>query len=138
MWFREHHGNTLGTPLEHLKTPDGNTGEHTFLWEHPRIFVDYIVLARTFVTLAPPRGCGTVRGGRRGGGGGGPKPAQGGPGSRLHRGGGAGRGRDAPPETRLDAREFAAKSKTARRFGAPGRRAEAGWGETESFIRRYL
>ncbi len=65
-------GNITGTPWERLwniwEHQHGNTGEHTFLWEHPRMFVDYIVLARTFVTLGPPRGCGTVRGGRRGGG----------------------------------------------------------------------
>ena len=52
---------------------------------------------------APPRGCRAVRGGQRGGG-------QGGPGSRLrhrHRGGEARGGPRRPPETRLDAWEFA-------------------------------
>jgi len=62
---------------------------------------------RWFVTLGPPRGGGNVRGGRRGGG-----PARGGPEGRLrhrYRGGGPGAGRDAPPKTRRDAWEFAAK-----------------------------
>jgi hypothetical protein len=62
----------------------------------------------------PPRGGDCPRRETRGRG-----PAHGGPGGRLrrrYRGGGPGAGRDAPPKTRLDAWEFAAKSKMARRF----------------------
>ena len=87
----------------------------------------------------PPRVCDCPRRPARG-----REPAQGDPGSRPRQ-----TGRDAPPKTRWDACEFAAKSKTARRFvtldpprgcatvrggrrggaqGGPGSRVLFGWG----------
>jgi len=77
------------------------------------MFVDYIVLARTFVTLGPPRGCGTVRGGRRGGGGR-PRGVRGADPATVTEGAGPGPRRH--PKNAPGEREFAAKSKTARRF----------------------
>ncbi len=71
--------------------------------------------ARRFVTLGPPRGCPTVPGGRRGGGGR-PRGVRGDAPATVTEGAGPATGRDAAPKTRLDASEFAAKSKTARRF----------------------
>jgi hypothetical protein len=68
-----------------------------------------------FVTLGPPRGCPTVPGGRRGGGGR-PRGVRGDAPATVTEGAGPATGRDAAPKTRLDASEFAAKSKTARRF----------------------
>ncbi len=61
------------------------------------------------------QGCNAVRGGQRGGGS--PlREVRGAASATATEGAGPGAGRDAAPETRLDAWEFAAKSKTVRRF----------------------
>ncbi len=56
-------------------------------------------MARRFVTLGPPRGCPTVRGGRRGGGGP-PMGVRGAAPATVSEGAGPGPGRDAPEMAR--------------------------------------
>ena len=73
--------------------------------------------ARRFVTLGPPRGCPTVRGGQRGGGSP-PRGVRGAASATATEGAGPGTGRDAPLETRLEVWEFAAKSKTTPRLSS--------------------